>query len=104
MRPLKKVTQTTATLLLQRSQSNLLEGLPHVVVLPGLVYTKSPAAETKLTLTLAQVQPPCTPTTHAGVNSMNQVCHNMHEAEEIIVCMLPNTFLGFPDLTRHLPW
>ncbi len=68
-RPLKETNLMTATLLLQRSQSNPPEGLPLVVELPGLVSTRSPAAEKRLMLRLAQVHPPCTPDAHAGVHS-----------------------------------
>ena len=57
-RPLKETNQMTATSLLQRSPSNPPEGLLPVVVLPGPVFTRNPAAEMRLMLSLAQVHPP----------------------------------------------
>ena len=63
----------TATLLLQRNQSSLPEGLPPVVVPLRLVSTGSPAAEMRPTLSLAQVHPACTQHAHACISSIRQI-------------------------------
>ncbi len=87
----------TATLLLQRSPSSPPEGLLHVVVLPGLVSTKNPAAGTRLMLSLAQVTLPAHQTHMLASTPCATSATGMHRPQDVA-----ENIHGFADVTMHL--
>ena len=88
----------TATLLLQRSPSSPPEGLLPVVVLPpGLVSTKNPAAGTRLMLSLAQVTLPAHQTRMLASTPCATSATGRHRPQDVA-----ESIHGFADMTMHL--